>query len=84
MNRQLIIGTIGLQYLVTNVENGEYSYPKALKGIGKDYREFLIGHSDKEHKFVDIRFESDKLVVIVETKDKFTKKNIAEGMVQLQ
>lgn len=23
MNRQLIIGTIGLQYLVTNVENGE-------------------------------------------------------------
>ena len=55
-----------------------------MKGIGKDYREFLIGHSDKEHKFVDIRFESDKLVVIVETKDKFTKKNIAEGMGQLQ
>ena len=52
MNRQLIIGTIGLQFLVTNVENGEYSYPKALKGIGKDYREFLTGHSDKEHKFV--------------------------------
>ena len=63
MNRQQIIDTIGAQFLVTNVENGEYSYPKALKGIGKDYRNFLIGHSDREHKFVDIRFECDKIVL---------------------
>ena len=84
MNRQQIIDAIGAQFLVTNVENGEYSYPKALKGIGKDYRNFLIGHSDREHKFVDIRFECDKLVIIVETKDRFTKKNIVDGMGQLQ
>ncbi len=84
MTRQQIIDTVGSEFLVSNIENGEYSYPKALNGVGKDYRRFLVGATDKEHKFVDIRFESEKLVVLVETKDKFTKKNIADGMGQLQ
>lgn len=84
MTRQQIIDTIGKEFLVGNLETGEYSYPKALKGVGKDYRKFLVGHPEKEHKFVDIRFESEKLVVLVETKDRFTKKNIADGMGQLQ
>ncbi len=84
MIRQQIIETIGAQFLVTNLENGEYSYPKALKGVGKDYRKFLVGHSQKEHKFVDLKFESEKLVVLVETKDRFTPNKIADGMRQLQ
>ena len=65
MTRQQIISTIGAQFLVSNVENGEYSYPKALKGIGKSYKKFLVGHSRQTHKFADIRFESEKLVVLV-------------------
>ena len=84
MTRQQIIDIIGTQFLVSNLETGEYSYPKTLKGVGKNYKKFLVGHPNKEHKFADIRFESDKLVVLVETKDKFTKKNVADGMVQLQ
>ena len=84
MTRQKIIDTIGSQFLVTNLETGEYSYSKALKRVGKDYRKFLVGHPDKEHKFADIKFESEKLVVLVETKDRFTKKNLADGMEQLQ
>ena len=84
MTRQQIIDTIGADFLVSNIENGEYSYPKALNGIGKDYKKFLVGHPGKEHKFADIKFESDKLIVLVETKDKLTKKNIADGMGQLE
>lgn len=84
MTRQQIIDTVGKEFLVGNLETGEYSYPKALKGIGKHYKKFLVGHPEKEHKFADIRFESEKLVVLVETKDRFTKKNIADGMGQLQ
>ena len=84
MTRQQIIDTIGANFLVSNIENGEYSYQKALNGIGKDYKKFLVGHSRKEHKFADIKFESDKLVVLVETKDKLTKKNMADGMGQLE
>ena len=84
MNRQQIIDTIGAEFLVSNVENDEYSYPKALKCVGKNYKKFIVGHPKKEHKFADIRFESEKLVVLVETKDKFTKRNINEGMGQLK
>lgn len=84
MTRQQIIDTIGADFLVSNIENGEYSYPKALNGIGKDYKKFLIGHSEKEHKFADIKFETDKLIVLVETKDKLTKKNVSVGMGQLE
>ena len=84
MTRQQIIDTIGADFLVSNIENGEYSYPKALNGVNKDYKRFLVGHSEKEHKFADIKFESDKLIVLVETKDKLTKKNVSDGMEQLE
>ena len=84
MTRQQISDTIGAKYLDSNLETGEYSYPRALKGVGKDYKKFLVGHSTKTHQFADIRFESDKLVILVETKDRFTKKNVADGMGQLQ
>lgn len=84
MKRQQIIDIVGKDYLVSNVENGEYSYPKALKGIGKDYKKFLVGHSSKTHQFADLRFESEKLVVLVETKDRLTKKNVKDGIEQLQ
>ncbi len=84
MTRQQIIDTVGATYLVSNLETGEYSYPKALKNVGKNYKKFLVGHPDKTHKFADIKFESDKIVVLVETKDKFTNKSVADGMGQLQ
>ena len=84
MTRQQIIDTIGSSYLVSNLETGEYSYPKALKGIGKNYKKFLVGHSSKAHQFADIKFESEKLIVLVETKDKFTPTNVTTGMGQLQ
>ena len=34
MKRVEIINKIGIQYLTENVENGEFSYPKAYKQFG--------------------------------------------------
>ena len=46
MTRQQIIDAIGAVFLAGNVENDEYSYPKALKGIGKGATRFLCRDND--------------------------------------
>ena len=35
-----IISTIGAKYHVGNIENGEFSYAKALKTVGKDIKDY--------------------------------------------
>ena len=38
MERFDIVSTIGAKYHVGNIENGEFSYSKALKTVGKDIK----------------------------------------------
>ena len=58
MNRFEIIETIGKDFLVTNLENGEFSYRKALKEQGKSIKENLISsNKNTKHSNIDIRFE---------------------------
>ena len=63
MSRQTIINKIGQKYLVSNIENDEFSYIKA----GVDC-------SGVKHKYLDLRFIDDKkeVAVLVETKQSFT------------
>lgn len=68
MDRTVIINTIGIQYHKPNIEKGEYSYVKAA-GSKKRLVE-LVGHKVK-HVNLDIRFESDGVVILVETKTSF-------------
>ena len=68
MDRTAIINTIGIQYHTPNIEKGEYSYVKAA-GSKKRLAE-LVGHK-VEHVNLDIRFESDGVVILVETKTSF-------------
>ena len=68
MDRTAIINTIGIQYHKPNIEKGEYSYVKAA-GSKKRLVE-LVGHKVK-HINLDIRFESDGVVILVETKTSF-------------
>ncbi len=84
MIRTDIISTIGRNYLVSNIENGEFSYVKALKSIGKNIREFQYNGDNTHHQNIDIRFENDRLVVLVECKNKFSKWNKNEIQKQLQ
>ena len=78
MNRHEMIDRIGKDYLTTNIEAGEYSYVQ--EAGSKEKLEKTVGHAVKHFK-LDIRFESSSVVVLVETKQSFTKndeKQLAE------
>lgn len=72
MNRFDLIQKIGARYHIGNTENGEFSYVKALTSVGKDIRYYQKGDTQQNHQFLDIRFENDRLVVLVECKSSFS------------
>lgn len=72
MERQEIVNKIGIEYLKSNLETGEWSYPKALRTVGKNIKDFQREDAKVHHSYVDIRFENDRLVILVETKDSFS------------
>lgn len=74
-----IIDTIGRDYLTSNIENGEFSYATALKNAGKDIKQYKI-----QHKYIDLRFENERLVILVETKKRFQECNKKDIQAQLQ
>lgn len=84
MKRFDIIQRIGNQYHVGNIENGEFSYVKALNSIGKDIKDYQKGDTLTNHNFLDIRFENDRLVILVECKNKFSKWKKEKIQKQLQ
>lgn len=84
MIRADIISTIGRNYLVSNIENREFSYVKALRSIGKNIRDFQYNTDGTHHQNIDIRFENDRLVVLVECKNKFSRWDKSEIQRQLQ
>ena len=73
MNRFEIIEKIGAQHHTGNTESGEFSYPSALKSIGKDIKDYQKSEIGKNHQYLDIRFENERLSILVETKNKFSK-----------
>lgn len=84
MNRIAIIDKIGAKYHTGNTESGEFSYPSALKSIGKDIKEYQKGDIGKNHQYLDIRFENERLSILVETKNKFSKWDKSKIQKQLQ
>ncbi len=63
MERIDIISQLGRKYLTTNIENGEFSYQKALS------------RPIKGHKFLDLRFSDKKVSILIETKKNFVEKD---------
>ncbi|MDD6043449.1 MAG: N-6 DNA methylase [Eubacteriaceae bacterium] len=85
MNRFEIISKIGDRYHVGNTENGEFSYVQALKMVGDDIKNYQKGTSSTtKHQFLDIRFENDRLAILVECKNKFSKWSKEKIQSQLQ
>ena len=84
MERYEIIEKIGRKYYSSNLENGECSYSKALNSIGKSISDYRNSNSKKNHNYLDIRFENDRLAILVETKNRFDKWDKAEIQQQLQ
>ena len=69
MDRVAITNRIGNKYHTANIEGGEYSYVAAAGSKARLTK--LLGHEYKHYK-LDIRFEKDDVVVLVETKQNFT------------
>lgn len=84
MNRFDIINKIGDKYRIGNTEAGEFSYAQALKSVGKDIRDYQKATTGTQHQFLDIRFENERLVVLVECKNKFSRWDKTKIQGQLQ
>ena len=70
MDRVSIVNKIGKEYNTTNIEGGEYSYVAAAGS--KENLEKLLGRTYKHYK-LDLRFQKDDVVVLIETKQNFKK-----------
>lgn len=72
MIRHDIIATIGSSFLVSNIENDEFSYPKAFRLANVPFVG-IKGRNNKTFEKLDIRFidNSRKVAVLVETKTNF-------------
>lgn len=68
MDRISMIKTVGLDFLTSNIENGEFSYAQVLNRS-------LSGHYKLDIRFYD---EANKLAVLIETKVKFKEADEAQ------
>ena len=68
MNRHEMIERVGSSYLTSNIEAGEYSY--VVEAGSKAKLEKSLGRTIKHFK-LDLRFEDEDVVVLVETKQNF-------------
>ena len=84
MKRFDIIQRIGNQYHIGNTETGEFSYVKALASVDKNIKDYQKGDTQQKHQFLDIRFENDRLVILVECKKKFSRWKKEKIQKQLQ
>lgn len=72
MIRADMISTVGREYLTSNIENDEYSYPKAFSGQALPFTP-IRNKSGRTFEKLDIRFVKDGVTVLIETKQNFTK-----------
>jgi type I restriction enzyme M protein len=84
VNRIKIIDKVGTQYNVGNIESGEFSYPMALKSVNKEIKDYQKGTAGSNHQYLDIRFENERLAILVECKNKFSKWDKKKIQKQLQ
>lgn len=70
MNIYEIIQKIGDMYQIGNTESLEFSYVQELKTVWKNIKDYQKGDTVTNHQYLDIRFENDRLVILVETKNK--------------
>lgn len=75
MDRVSIVNRIGKEYNTTNIEGGEYSYVAAAGS--KEKLEKLLGRTYKHYK-LDLRFQKDDVVILIETKQNFKKSDEAQ------
>lgn len=71
MKRVDMISVIGREYLTSNIENEEFSYPKAFKSRGLIFNSIKSKKGNRSFEKLDLRFTRDNITVIIETKANF-------------
>lgn len=72
MIRADMVSTVGRAYLTSNIENDEFSYPKAFSAQALAFTP-IRNKSGRAFEKLDIRFVKDGVSVLIETKQNFTK-----------
>lgn len=72
MIRADMISTVGREYLASNIENDEYSYPKAFAAQSLTFNP-IRNKAGRAFEKLDIRFVKYNVTVLIETKQNFTK-----------
>ena len=70
MIRADIITTVGRDYLTSNIENDEFSYPKAYSSASLAFTP-IRNRAGRAYEKLDIRFVKDNVSVLIETKQNF-------------
>lgn len=71
MKRSEMISAIGSNYLISNIENDEFSYPKEFKKQALKFTPIVSSKGRRKYEMLDIRFVKDNVAVLVETKTDF-------------
>ena len=71
MIRADIISNVGREYLTSNIENDEFSYPKAFSAASLTFNP-IRNRIGRAFEKLDIRFVKDNVTVLIETKQNFT------------
>lgn len=71
MTRTQMINILGVDYLEANIENEEYSYPKAYKSKNLTFKPIKSNSGNRTYEKIDIRFVKDGISVLIETKKDF-------------
>lgn len=71
MKRTDMISIIGNKYLVSNIENDEFSYPKEFKKQSIPFAPIFSKKRDRKFEKLDIRFVKDNVSILIETKTNF-------------
>lgn len=71
MIRADMISMVGRAYLTSNIENDEYSYPRAFSAASLTFVP-IQNNAGRRFEKLDIRFVKDNVSVLIETKQNFT------------
>lgn len=71
MIRADMVATVDREYLASNIENDEYSYPKAFAAQSLTFNP-IRNKTGRAFEKLDIRFVKDNVTVLIETKQNFT------------
>lgn len=77
MKRVDIIQNVGTEFLKSNVENDEFSYPKEYKLKNLKF-DAIKRPNNKKFEMIDLRFVSNRISVLIETKTDFEKDPTSE------